>query len=92
MTESRNLRRRGRKVQIEHLNLKGGIEQARFQFDTKLADVLIGRSDLSYDEIQKEFGVSEKVIRRVIKQFNIGARRRGPKRTVWGRPSVSEVN
>jgi hypothetical protein len=34
---------------------------------------------VGYAQIEEEFGISEKVIRRVMKQFNIGARKRGPK-------------
>jgi len=41
--------------------------------------VLIARPDLSYIHIGKEFGISETVIRRVMKQFDICARKRGPK-------------
>jgi transposase len=44
-----------------------------------MAEVLVGRPDLSQAQIGKEFGISERVIRRVVKQFNIGARKRGPK-------------
>jgi uncharacterized protein YerC len=61
------------------VSLKDTLKTARLQFDTRLAEVLIGRSDLSYTQIEKEFGISETVIRRVMKQFNIGARKRGPK-------------
>ena len=61
------------------VSLKDTLKTARLQFDTRLAEVLIGRSDLSYTQIEKEFGISETVIRRVMKQFNIGARKRGLK-------------
>jgi hypothetical protein len=43
------------------------------------AEVLIARPDLSYTETEKDFEISETVIRRVTKQFTIGARKRGPK-------------
>ena len=66
-------------MQIEQINLRERLEQARFSFDTQLAEVLVGRPDLSQAQIKKEFGISDKVIRRVMKQFNIGARKRGPK-------------
>ena len=61
------------------ISLKDTLKTARLQFDTRLAEVLIGRPDLPYDEIEREFGISETVIRRVTKQFSIGARKRGPK-------------
>lgn len=66
-------------MQIERINLREKFDRARHGFDTQLAEVLLSRSDLSHAQIAKEFGISGKVIRRVIKQFNIGARRRGPK-------------
>jgi len=61
------------------ISLKNTLKTARLGFDTRLAEVLIGRPDLSYAQIEEEFGISETVIRRVMKQFNIGARKRGPK-------------
>jgi uncharacterized protein YerC len=61
------------------ITLKDTLKTARLNFDTRLAEVLIGRPDLSYNQIEKDFGISETVIRRVLKQFNIGARKRGPK-------------
>ncbi|MFZ0958749.1 MAG: hypothetical protein WAN60_20590 [Candidatus Sulfotelmatobacter sp.] len=67
-------------MQIEPIDLRARIEQVRLSFDTRLAEALRGRPDLSQDEIGKQFGVSQNVIRRVMKQFNISARKRGPKR------------
>ena len=61
------------------ISLKDTLKTARLQFDTRLVEVLIARPDLSYVEIEKDFGISETVIRRVTKLFNIGARKRGPK-------------
>ena len=61
------------------ISLKDTLKTARLQFDTRLAEVLITRPDLSYDQIEQDFGVSETVVRRVAKLFNIGARKRGPK-------------
>ena len=61
------------------ISLKNTLKTARLSFDARLAEVLIARPDLSYTNIGKEFGVSETVIRRVMKQFSIGARKRGPK-------------
>lgn len=71
-------------INLQQINLREKLRQTRLSFDTELADVLRGRPDLSHAQVKKKFGVSEKVIRRVIKQFNIGARRRGPKRTKHG--------
>ena len=61
------------------ISLKDTLKTARLDFDNRLAKVLISRPDLSYTQIEKDFGISETVIRRVMKQFNIGARKRGPK-------------
>lgn len=61
------------------ISLKDTLKTARLQFDTRLAEVLIARPELRYAEIEKDFGISETVIRRVMKLFNIGARKRGPK-------------
>jgi len=61
------------------ISLKNTLKTARLSFDARLAEMLIARPDLSYTNIGKEFGVSETVIRRVMKQFSIGARKRGPK-------------
>jgi hypothetical protein len=66
-------------VQIKQVNLTDELKRVRLSFDTRLAEVLVGRPDLSYAQIEKKFGISEKVILRVMKQFNIGARKRGPK-------------
>ena len=61
------------------VSLRDTLKSARLDFDSRLAKVLVSRPDLSYTEIEKEFGISETVIRRVMKQFAIGARKRGPK-------------
>jgi len=61
------------------ISLKNTLKTARLGFDARLAEVLIARPDLSYAQIEKDFGISETVIRRVMRQFNIGARKRGPK-------------
>jgi hypothetical protein len=61
------------------ISLKDTLKTARLSFDARLAEVLIARPDLSYAEIEKDFGIRETVIRRVMKQFSIGARKRGPK-------------
>jgi hypothetical protein len=72
---------RGTEMQITPIKSKEEFEQIRRSLDTQLAEVLASRPDLSYAKIGNEFGISEKVIRRVMKQFSIGARKRGPKRT-----------
>jgi hypothetical protein len=61
------------------ISLKNTLKTARLSFDARLAEVLISQPDLTYTQIEKDFGISETVIRRVMKQFNIGARKRGPK-------------
>jgi uncharacterized protein YerC len=61
------------------ISLKNTLKTARLSFDARLAEVLIARPDLTYTQIETDFGISETVIRRVTKQFNIGARKRGPK-------------
>ena len=67
-------------MQIEPINLRARIERVRLCFDTRVAEALLDRPDLSQAEIGKQFGISQNVIRRVIKQFNLSARKRGPKR------------
>ncbi|MGB8594467.1 MAG: hypothetical protein WCD48_03130 [Candidatus Sulfotelmatobacter sp.] len=64
---------------IEQINLREKVDRARLSFDTQVAQVLLGRPDLSHAQIAKEFGIGKNVVRRVIKQFNIGGRKRGPK-------------
>lgn len=66
-------------MQIEQINLRDRIAQVRLSFDAQLAEILVARPDLSYTHIQKQFGISHKVVRRVVRQFNVGARKRGPK-------------
>jgi predicted DNA-binding protein (UPF0251 family) len=66
-------------MQIEPINLRARIERVRLCFDTRVAEALVERPDLSQAEIRKQFGISQNVIRRVIKQFNLSARKRGPK-------------
>jgi predicted transcriptional regulator len=67
-------------MKIEPINLRARVEQVRLSFDAQLAELLAGRPDLSQDEIGKQFGVSQSVIRRVMKKFSISARRPGRKR------------
>ena len=64
---------------MERVNLRTRLEQARRTFDAELAEVLTSRPDLSHAKIRQRFGISDKVIRRVIREFNIGNRKRGPK-------------
>ena len=64
---------------IEHVNLKEKLYQVRLSFDAQLAEVLQKRPDLTQAQIKQEFGVSDSVIRRVMKQFNISPRRGGRK-------------
>jgi transposase len=55
----------------------------RLNFDAALASVLADRPDMTLDEIARRFRVSVKVLRRVIKQYNIRGRKRGPKAKSW---------
>ncbi len=61
------------------MTLKNTLQTARMSFDARLAAVLVSRPDLDYTEIGREFGVSETIIRRVVKQFSLKPRKRGPK-------------
>lgn len=67
------------RINLPQINLKERLQPARLSFDTELAEVLRGRLDLNHAQVKKKFGVSEKVIRRLLKQLNIGARKRGAK-------------
>jgi hypothetical protein len=66
-------------MKIAQINLRERLDQVRFTFDSQLAEVLLSRPDLTYIEIKSLFGVSDKVIRRVMRQFHVKARKRGPK-------------
>lgn len=72
---------------IAPINLREKYDLARLSFDHEVASALIARTDLSHAQIAQAFGISQNVVRRVVKQFNIGARRRGPKPEA-GRTSV----
>ena len=65
-------------MSIEHVSLKEKLYQVRLSFDARLAEVLQRRTDLTQAQIKQQFRVSDSVIRRVIKQFNIP--RRGGRR------------
>lgn len=64
---------------IRSVNLRARLDRVRANFDAQLAETLVGRPDLSQLQIRREYGISDTVIRRVIRQFNIPARRRSPK-------------
>ena len=66
-------------MQIEQINLREKLQQVRRSFDARLAEALGSRPHISQARIKKEFGISDRVIRRVMKEFNISPRRRGPK-------------
>ncbi len=68
-------------MQFKPIKSREQFEQARHILDMQLAEVLANRPDLSYAKIENAYGISEKVIRRVMRQFHIGARKRGPKPT-----------
>lgn len=61
---------------IEKIDLPAELQRVRAAFDKQLADTLLGRTDLTHAQIEKEFGISNKVIRRVSRQFNIRRRTR----------------
>jgi len=65
--------------QINQVHLRDELARVRLDFDTQLAEVLLRQPDLTHIQIRTEFGISEKVIRRVAKQFKIAARKPGPK-------------
>lgn len=56
--------------------MRDRIGQVRLAVDPELAEALVGRYDRSQTEIGKEFGISQKAIRRAMKQFNLRARKR----------------
>jgi len=60
---------------IEKIDLPAELQRVRAAFDRQLADTLLNRPDLTHAQIEKEFGVSNKVIRRISRQFNISRRR-----------------
>jgi hypothetical protein len=66
-------------MQFQPINLREKYDQARLRFDHQLAAMLIARTDLSHAQTGRKLGISQKMVRRVVKQFNIGPRRRGPK-------------
>jgi len=73
------------------MTLKDKLKTARLNFDTRLAEVLNARPDLTHRAIETEFDVSETVIRRVIKQFAIPPRKRGPKPRGWTKAQKQAV-
>jgi hypothetical protein len=54
-------------MQIMPIKSQEKFEKARRGLDTQLAEVLVSRPDLSYPRIEKQFGISEKVIRRLLR-------------------------
>jgi hypothetical protein len=66
-------------AQIEPIDLGDRLRQARLRRDAQPAEVLEGRPDLNYTQIQLEFRISMRLVRRVRQQFNLKARKRGPK-------------
>jgi len=70
-------------MSIERIDLPAELERVRAAFDRQLADALLNRTDLTHAQIEDEFGISNKVIRRVSRQFNISRR---PKRSTAERP------
>lgn len=72
-------------MSVERIDLPAELQRVRAAFDRQLADALLSRTDLTHAQIEEEFGISNKVIRRVSRQFNI-SRRRNPKRSAAVRP------
>ena len=66
-------------MQIERRNFREELDRARLGFDIQLAERLRSRLDLGHAQIQEELGISARLVRRVIKQFNIDACKRGAK-------------
>ncbi len=64
---------------FQAINLRLKHDHVRRHFDRQVAAILISRTDLTHAQIALEFGIGEKVVRRVMKQFSIAARKRGPK-------------
>jgi len=62
-------------VAIEKVDLPAEFQRVRAAFDKQLADALLNRTDLTHAQIERRFGVSNKVIRRISRQFNISRRR-----------------
>lgn len=63
-------------MRIEKIDLPAELQRVRAAFDRQLADALLRRRDLTHAQIEKQFGISNKVIRRVSRQFNISRRLR----------------
>lgn len=59
--------------------LKEGVHAAKSQFMSRLVAVIMERTDLSQQQIAKEFGVSESFVRKTAKRFSVPHRKRGPK-------------
>lgn len=59
--------------------LKEGLHAAKSHFMSRLAAVILERTDLSQKQIAEEFGVSESFVRKTAKQFSVPRRKRGPK-------------
>ena len=56
---------------LKQMDLRTEMRRVRATFDEELAEALRNRTDLTHAEIERQFGVSNKVIRRISKQFNI---------------------
>jgi transcription initiation factor IIE alpha subunit len=59
---------------IAPIDLPAELRRVRKNFDQELANTLRERTDLTLTQIAKQFCVSNKVIRRVIKDFSIKPR------------------
>jgi transposase-like protein len=63
--------------------LEGENRSRAAEFRRCLASVLADRPDVTLDEIARQFGVSLEVLRRVIEQYDIQGRTRGPRVKSW---------
>ncbi len=59
--------------------LKEGLHAAKAEFASRLVAVLVERTDLSQQQIGKDFGVSESFVRKTARKFSVPHRKRGPK-------------
>jgi hypothetical protein len=64
-----------KEMKIAPIDLRAEIGRVRKNFDQELANTLRERTELTLAQIAKQFGVNNKVIRRVTKEFGIKRRK-----------------
>jgi hypothetical protein len=62
-------------MQIKRIKFRDRLQRIR-RFDTRLAKVLVRRPDLTYVQIETEFGISEKASKRHRRDRNLDAQTR----------------